>query len=170
LAIGLLGFALVVIGARSIAPRDDPTRVAVRHLMTPLKPFGDAGNIANAALARADRRGVGSGDAGPVMNLAQQAAQIAVRIKGFDVGENQEAWQEFAGEMQRSAVLLAQAAQQNNSFAMLAAARRLDATCVQCHEVFRQPPKRPLPAAPTRVGRGNLSPLYPGGLARIGPV
>jgi hypothetical protein len=38
--------------------------------------------------------------------------------------------------MHQSGLQLAQATQEHNELAMLSAARRLDASCVKCHEVF----------------------------------
>jgi len=138
LAIGLLGVALGVLGAWNIAHRDDGTTVAIRQAMTPLKPLLEGGKGVESMLARVDRARSDSPDRDQFVNLARQAAQIAAGIEGHDPGKNRDDWRKYAVEMRTSAVMLAQATQGNNPFGMLSAARRLDTSCLRCHEVFGQ--------------------------------
>jgi cytochrome c556 len=70
--------------------------------------------------------------------MARQAAQIAAEIATYDPGKNQDEWRNYADEMRRSSVQLAQSSQEIDQLAMVTAAHRLDASCVKCHEVFRQ--------------------------------
>jgi len=138
LAIGLLGVALGVLGAWSIAHRDDRSMVAIRQAMTPLKPLLEGGKGVERMLAGIDRAGSGSRNREQVVNLARQAAQIAAGIERHDPGKNWDDWRGYAVEMRTSAVLLAQATEENDPFGMLSAARRLDTSCLRCHEVFRR--------------------------------
>ena len=77
-------------------------------------------------------------DLAQIITLARQTAQVATEIETHDPGKNRDEWRNYADEMRRSSVQLAQTTQENNQLAMLAAARRLDASCLKCHEVFRQ--------------------------------
>jgi len=130
--------ALGVLGAWNIAHRDNRTNVAIRQAMTPLKPLLEGGKGAESMLARVDRARSDSPGRDQLVNLARQAAQIAAGIERHDPGKNRDDWRESAVEMRTSAVMLAQATQENDPFGMLSAARRLDASCLRCHKIFRQ--------------------------------
>ena len=47
-------------------------------------------------------------------------------------------WLADAKEMHDAALVLARASQEDDRAALVSAALRLDATCLNCHEVFRQ--------------------------------
>jgi len=137
LAIGLLGLALSMVGAWSVAHRAR-AMVAIRQAMAPLTPLLNGATGAESMLARVERARAGSLDHDQVNNLARQAAQVADGIEGHDPGKNRDDWREYVAEMRKSAVLLAQATQENDSFRMLSAARRLDISCQKCHKLFWQ--------------------------------
>jgi len=138
LMIGLLGIALGVFGARGIAHRDHRTTVEIRQAMTPLKPLMEDAKGVESMLAQVDRARTGSRDHDQLINLARQAARIAAGIEGHDPGRNRDDWREYVVEMRKSAVMLAQATQENDAFGMLSAARRLDTSCQNCHKLFCQ--------------------------------
>jgi RNA polymerase sigma factor (sigma-70 family) len=138
LLIGLLGIVLGVLGARSIAYRDHRPMIEIRQAMTPLKPLLENANGAEQMFARVDRARAGSPDHDQLVNLARQAAHIASGIEGHDPGRNRDDWREYVVEMRKSAMMLAQATQENDSFSMLSAARRLDSSCQKCHKLFCQ--------------------------------
>jgi Sigma-70, region 4/Cytochrome C' len=137
LAIGLFGLALCLYGAWSINRRDDQAFVSVRQAMSTFKPLskGDQ-DIENILTNRF--RNEASADREPVISIARLATLVAARIEGHDPGEKRDDWRKYAVEMQHSALQLAQASQRDDRLAMLVAARRLDASCHKCHEVFRQ--------------------------------
>jgi RNA polymerase sigma-70 factor (ECF subfamily) len=138
LVIGLLGLTLVFLGARSVVHRDYQTRAVIHQAMTPCQPLCDGVTGDQTMLARVARVSAGSSDPDQVIDLARQVAQIAAGLEGVDPGKNRDQWRGYAVEMRQSALVLAQATQENDPFAMLTAARRLDASCLKCHNVFRQ--------------------------------
>ncbi len=73
-----------------------------------------------------------------VLVLARQARSTADRIEECDPEKNRAEWRKSAGEMQLSAVLLAQATLENDEPGQRDAARRLRASCTACHVTFRQ--------------------------------
>ena len=94
--------------------------------------------LASRTLVARFTREQSSADLAQIITRARQAAQVATEIETHDPGKNRDEWRDYAGEMRRSAEQLAQTTQENNQLAMLAAAHRLDASCLKCHEVFRQ--------------------------------
>jgi RNA polymerase sigma factor (sigma-70 family) len=137
LAIGLFGLALCLYGAWSADRRDDQAFVSVRQAMSTFKPFsqGDQ-DIENRLIGRF--RDEASPDREPIISFARLAALVAARIEGHDPGEKRNDWRKYAVEMEDSALQLARASQRDDRLAMVSAARRLDASCQKCHEVFRQ--------------------------------
>jgi len=71
-----------------------------------------------------------------VERLAGLASRTAIYIEDFNPGRDRALWRELSGEMRRSASALAQSARSGDRLAMVAAARRLDTTCVRCHTAF----------------------------------
>ena len=70
--------------------------------------------------------------------MARHAAQAATELETYDPGKNRDELARLRRRNARSATQLAQATQAHNQLAMLSAARRLDASCVKCHEVFSE--------------------------------
>jgi RNA polymerase sigma-70 factor (ECF subfamily) len=135
-AICLAGCALVVFGAWAIAHRVERSRNSVRQAMAPLKQLLEEANGAESVLARLYGHEARRPDHHQVINLAREAARIAVGIERHDPGKNREDWREFVVEMRTSAVLLAQVTEEKNAPGMLSAARRLDLSCQKCHNLF----------------------------------
>ena len=71
------------------------------------------------------------------MAFARAATQVADEIDRYEPGKHAGDWRNYSAEMRQSAILMAQATQQNNHSLVLSAARRLSATCLGCHETFR---------------------------------
>jgi RNA polymerase sigma-70 factor (ECF subfamily) len=138
LVICLVGGALGALGALSLALRVDNATVAIRRAMTPLKPMFDRESGVGDVLAGVVPNRSESRKLGQVASFARQAAQIAAGIERHDPGKNQDAWREYVDEMRASAVMLAQATDENDAFGMLSAARRLETSCQKCHKLFCQ--------------------------------
>ena len=143
LAIGLFALGLVYLAAWSIPHRNENIRIAIRRAMFPLKPFGEGANGARdnarpdpprSTRFRQSRPGQQPGTA--------NGAGCGGDRRSTPSDKNRTDWRAYAIEMRRSASVLAQATQKNDTSAMLAAARRLDASCLKCHEVFRRPSER----------------------------
>ena len=64
--------------------------------------------------------------------------RLPLEIARHDPGKLREIWRMSTAEMHNSAVLLAKATEQNDRASLVAAALRLDATCLKCHKVFLQ--------------------------------
>jgi RNA polymerase sigma-70 factor (ECF subfamily) len=137
LAIGLFGLALCLYGVWSVHRRHDQAFVSVRQAMSTFKPYlkGDQ-DFENRLIGRF--RDEPSPERESIISFARLAALVAARIEGHDPGEQPKVWRKYALEMQHSASQLAEASQRDDRLAMLSAARRLDASCHKCHEVFRQ--------------------------------
>ena len=73
-----------------------------------------------------------------IIARARRAAQVATELESHKPGKNEDQWRDYASEMRLAAEQLVQNTQENSSLAMLTAAHRLDASCLKCHEVFRQ--------------------------------
>ena len=135
LAIGLIGVTLVVFGAWSTAQNGPSSAVTIRQAMAPLA--GGSPGI-QSVLSRVDGpRALPDRD--QVTRLAQQASRIATEIESHDPGRNPDIWRSLAAEMRRWADVLARATQEDDRTGMILAARRLDASCLNCHDLFREP-------------------------------
>jgi RNA polymerase sigma factor (sigma-70 family) len=140
LAIGVVASALALRGAWNFGgpdrqPADGPVRQAMRSLV-PLSEDGHAGRGIMARLAVDPS----SSSPGGIAALAQRAAAAAETIRQHDPGTNQDDWRRFTDQMRVSAEQLAQAATQNDPAALLVAARRLDSSCLSCHNLFQSGP------------------------------
>jgi RNA polymerase sigma factor (sigma-70 family) len=134
LTIGLASLAFI---AYHTLHRHDRQSLVVRQIMTQLKPLsqrtsGDAGILDRI------RRNESPLESTEVIALARRSAQVAAEIVNHDPGKMRDIWRDNAIAMHDSALQLAQASQENDRAALVAAAMRLDATCLKCHEVFRQ--------------------------------
>jgi RNA polymerase sigma factor (sigma-70 family) len=128
-AILAIDFGRSIGQARSLA--------TVRRAMQPFRPLSDGGQgfgVILSALSRTDSTGA---DTAQVIRVARQAGQAACRIEAHDPGPLRSVWSQYAQEMASSADELAGAAFAGDRLAMVTAVRRLDASCVNCHEVFR---------------------------------
>lgn len=68
---------------------------------------------------------------------AELAALIADRIEGMGPPGRQGPWRRGVGQMRLAALELSQASRRGDRVELLASARRLNATCVQCHSTFQ---------------------------------
>jgi RNA polymerase sigma-70 factor (ECF subfamily) len=69
--------------------------------------------------------------------FARTSDRVARMLAGHHPGEQRLAWLFESARMRQAAGELAAAAEGGDRLALLTAARRLDATCVRCHEIFR---------------------------------
>jgi RNA polymerase sigma-70 factor (ECF subfamily) len=138
LVICVLGCALCMLGAWRIAHRDRLTPAAIRQTMTAFRPLLDGAKGVEGAVSRVDSDRSASPDRDQSARLSRQAARVSREIYGYDPGRNRDNWRDYVVEMRTSAVLLAQATEENDAFGMLSAARRLDVSCQKCHNLFCQ--------------------------------
>jgi RNA polymerase sigma-70 factor (ECF subfamily) len=135
LTIALVGFALVALGLWSASQRGSASAVAIRQMMVPLRPLSAKGGDLPGILAQIE-----ASDSLPnyetVLELARRAMRVANDLETHDAGMNRDRWRGLTERMRESSALLAQAAEDGNRSAMVVAARRLTASCVNCHDLW----------------------------------
>jgi hypothetical protein len=151
LGIALIAALSAVICAWNVCSRPTRHAVAVRDAMASLEPNTDTRGGIETAIAMIDRN-ESDHDLVRILALARQAIRVAAEIEGCEPGKRAEQWREHLSEMRSSAVLLEQAAGENARLPMLSAARRLNASCIACHEAFSATARKPAP------GVGSLEP------------
>jgi RNA polymerase sigma factor (sigma-70 family) len=142
------GVALSVIGLASLAVaaavglRTERSRTAssVRPIMATFRSPSEGGDGYGPILAAAARFEGSQPDFARILPAARAAAEAARRIEGLTPGRSAPLWSRFAADMRDTAVDLERACEQSDALALVAAARRLDASCVQCHAVFHRGP------------------------------
>jgi RNA polymerase sigma-70 factor (ECF subfamily) len=157
------GVALGVIGLASLAvavavgrgtDRSDPAS-SVRQAMATFRPPSEGGEGYGPILASAARMEGSRPEFARILPAARAAAAVARRIEEHTPGRSVPLWSRFATEMRDSAMEVERACEESDAMALVAAARRLDASCVNCHAVFR---RGPAPADLPESGR--VSSLY----------
>jgi RNA polymerase sigma-70 factor (ECF subfamily) len=137
LAVSALVVGLAALMAWSLTPyrRRDPESLRQAMVQPKAPAHGDSAiDGFRAELARGEI----ALDSTELGALALRMASVATRIERHDPGRLLEQWRSYATQMHNSALELAQAARYDDPLETLAAARRLDAACLRCHEVFRQ--------------------------------
>jgi RNA polymerase sigma-70 factor (ECF subfamily) len=160
------GVALAVIGVATIAvaaaamglksPRSQ-SATAIRQAMLPFRPESEGGRGHGAVLAAAREEGRPP-DFGRILDAAREAAAAAGRLERLDPGRSASLWRRLTADMKRSALEVETACRQSDAPTLVAAARRLDRSCVACHAVFHQ---RPQPAASSSSSRPRFAPPGP---------
>ena len=151
LAVGLFAMISALLGAWVISSRHSQNAADVWSAMASLGPLTDADGGIRTVIAGIDRGG-SDRDRDPIMALARQATRVAGEIDRYEPGQQSVQWRDYLSEMRLSAALLAQATGENDRSSMLSAARRLNASCLGCHEVFCETVRESAPA---------ISPLVP---------
>jgi RNA polymerase sigma factor (sigma-70 family) len=136
LVIGFLLFAIAAFSLWNIGRDHGTTALSVRSAMSSLRSPGGPEAGMQTLIARIEQPAA-DGVAEQIAAFARRATQVADEIEQFEPGTLPGDWQNYSAEMRHSAILLAQATQENNHASMLSAARRLNATCLACHETFR---------------------------------
>lgn len=140
LTIGLICAAVVIFQSFNVMGRRRPVDrerfEPIQAVMAPFAPKSEGGDGLGTVLARL----VGGPSAGAVRErvpaLADRAERVAADLEQFDPGRDRVVWRAAAAEMRTSAQALSNRARVGDELAMIAAARRLDATCVRCHAWF----------------------------------
>lgn len=147
LTLGLVCFASIVYQSMNSVMRpglaDRARFEPIRAAMLPFKPQNRDQEAIGELMSRLVGGEPSATDLDQAAELADLAARAATEIKDFDPGRDRLLWRAAAVEMKRSATALAESARIGNGLAMAVAARRLDATCVQCHSWFHAEPSEP---------------------------
>ena len=141
LAIVLLCGVLVTFWGWQRDPGAPSARLAIKEAMAPFKQYGDGRADLGPFLSRLNR-GDGQAQAQAIdpadaLALAGQSARLASRIEGVDPGHDRPAWRSITKELHASSLDLARAARASDHPALLAAVRRMNASCVECHLAYR---------------------------------
>ncbi len=138
------GIALAVISITAIAAAGLGLRTdrslpssSVRQVMAPFRPESDGGRGYGRILADAARSPDDRPDFGRVSPAAREAAVAAGRMRGLARGPLAVVWDRHVADLERSAADLERACRDADGPAVIAAARRLDASCTSCHADFR---------------------------------
>jgi RNA polymerase sigma factor (sigma-70 family) len=137
LGLVLLGLGLAIYGVRNMSGQNGREAWQIRQAMVPFKPALAGGLGLGSTLGSfLDRkRDVPLAE---LNNLGRQAALAAVRLEDCSPTKQPEQWRELTIEMHQSATQLALAGRENDEPSILMAARRLNTSCIKCHEIFRQ--------------------------------
>jgi RNA polymerase sigma-70 factor (ECF subfamily) len=134
-------FALLLAGLfalRAILPVESPASpVSVAQVMSRFKAPGANGADIETTLCLLAEGKQHLPAPAEIHHLAEQTAEAAEQIKRHHSGPRGAEWLQLTDEMRRSALDLARAARGEESGPILLAARRLNASCKKCHEVFR---------------------------------
>jgi len=134
------------------SPRRDAGADPVRLAMAPFKAADDGGQGLQCFLDRLGR-GDRPSSRREAVRVAREVARLAERVEGHVPDWNEIIWRAYAGDMKRSALGLTRAAEGGDETALVAAVRKVNESCVQCHLVFR--PKADRPPSPLERGPGN---------------
>jgi RNA polymerase sigma factor (sigma-70 family) len=139
LALATLGVASMAIAAAvlGLAPDRSGQVGGVRQVMSPFKPVSEGGQGHGPVLAAAAQAGGSHPDFARILPAAREAVVAARRLEGRDADPAGTLWSRFAGDMKRSALDVERACREADAPTLLAAARRLEASCLSCHAVFR---------------------------------
>ena len=158
-ALGVIGLVSLAVAA-AVGLATDRTRqdASVRQVMAIFRPPSEGGDGYGPILDEAARSGSTRPDFARILPAARAAAEAAGRIERQKPYRLAPQWYRFASEMRTSAGDLERACEESDSPALVAAARRLEATCVQCHAVFR---RGTAPADVPESGRVSSHPRLP---------
>jgi RNA polymerase sigma-70 factor (ECF subfamily) len=141
LALGVIGLAsLAVAAAIGLGTNRGGPDSSVRPIMTAFRAVSDGGAGHGPVLAAAARIGGPQPHFARILPAARAADSAARRMRAIRPGRSGILWYRFTIEMSDSARDLERACEQSNAVAVVAAARRLQASCVSCHAAFGSAP------------------------------
>jgi len=111
----------------------EPIRNAMALFDPALSGQPDLGEL----LESLERKDGDSIDRGRVDRAAELAALIADRIEAKGPAGREASWRRGVGQMRLAALELSRASRDGDRTELLASARRLNATCVQCHSTYQ---------------------------------
>jgi RNA polymerase sigma factor (sigma-70 family) len=175
IGLAVVGIASIAIAAAGLGPRADRSLHAssVRQAMASFRSESDGGRGYGQVLAAAASNPGDRPDFARILPAAHDAAVAARRIRGLARGPRAAIWDRHVAEMERSASDLERACRDSDAPALVAAARRLDASCTTCHAVFRSAKTSPttlrpaLPRAPASAPRERVAQEARVGVARV---
>ncbi len=111
----------------------------IQNAMALFEPAAPGQSDLSELLEALEREEEGAVDLGRVERTADLAAMVADRIAARGpAGQAQEAsWRGRVGQMRLAALELSRASRTGDRVGLLASARRLNATCVQCHSTYQ---------------------------------
>jgi hypothetical protein len=137
LTLGIIGLTSLALAATAgLRPSSGPRGASVRQVMATLRIGSEGGDGYGRVLATAARSEGPMVEFSRILPAARAAASAARRLELLDPGRPADLWLQLANEMRDSADDLERACKASDSRAVVAAARRLDASCVRCHAAF----------------------------------
>lgn len=95
------------------------------------------------ALLSAAKGEPGPRDLAAIRTAARQAVESARKLQGGHSGARAAVWDGYAADMARSAREVESSSLESDDRSLALAARRLEASCLQCHAAFRRPAGSP---------------------------
>ncbi len=138
LAIGLAGVSLAVLAACRSSSREGAVSSMQRPVVSTAVKAHSKTLPALVSVTKSLSGRLSSPGYDVIAGLAGQMARASGEIEKIDPGTRPDDWKSYAAGMNRSALNLARAAENRDQLAMLSASRQLDASCIRCHEVFRE--------------------------------
>ena len=154
--VALFAVAAAVVYTWNMCYRPCPNATAVQTAMASLEPLTDGCGGIQTAIEMIDRA-ESDNERGRILALATHAIRVAGEIEGYEPRKQPEQWREYLSEMRLSAALLKQSASENARSPMLSAARRLNASCLGCHEAFCQSAGDPADGVPPLLPGADIS-------------
>jgi RNA polymerase sigma-70 factor (ECF subfamily) len=138
-ALAVVGIASIAIAAAGLGRRTDRAlpSSSVRQVMAPFQTESEGGRGFGSILAAAARSPGDRPDFPRILPAARQAVAAARHIRDLASGPLGNLWNQYATDMERSASDLELACRDSDAPAVIAAAQRLDTSCMSCHAVFR---------------------------------
>jgi RNA polymerase sigma factor (sigma-70 family) len=156
-AVGLFAVTAAVLSAWIFCSGRSQNAAAVRLAMASLGALTEGDMGIQTAVARINQ-GESDRDREVIMTLARRATSVAGEIDRYQPGKRPEQWRKYLSEMKLSAAVLAQATSENDRSSMLSAARRLDSSCLGCHEAFCQTARESAAGMESLLPRAEAAP------------
>ena len=140
LVLSILLLCCVLAGIRVAVrgPREVRVTFDVRTEMAPFKRPEGGGLDLGHVVSRISRGNPSPALREQVVAVARDAALVAERLENVNPGRDRGTWRSFVNELHLSALSMTKTAREGDDRTLLLAVRRADASCVQCHLVFRQ--------------------------------
>ncbi len=136
-ALVLVFVAMVAAIAGLSGANDQKNRPSIIQSMSPYRSRSEGGQGLGQTLSILVRNQNATLDLADIIRLARVSRHVACELKGQNTGPLRGVWRDLTMEMERSAVELENACLGEDSLAVVVSAQRLDASCLNCHELFR---------------------------------
>ena len=132
----ILSAAMIAVGIGRSAGQSR-SAIDVRRVMLPFRTVSEGGQGFGPLLSTLIRDDVPGPDPSEIVRLARQTEQAARLLESYNPGPLRKLWHAYSQEMATAAMDLEHAALVGDRLALVAVTRKLDSSCVNCHDIFR---------------------------------